>query len=204
LAGDGTTTATILTRALFVEGSKAVAAGMNPMDLKRGMDQAVEHVVKFLQKIRKEVTTTEEIKQVATISANGDETIGNLLAVAMEKVTKQGTITIQDGKGLETEVEIIEGMNFDQGVISRYFFTDAKSQVCEFDDPLILLYDGKINSVQVLIPLLEKVAKARRRLLIIAENVEAEALSTLILNKVSFFSFNFFFLYFFIRNFFLL
>jgi chaperonin GroEL len=184
VAGDGTTTATILSRAIYTQGCKSVAAGMNPMDLKRGIDMAVEHVVKFLQNLSKKITTKEEIEQVATISANNDESIGKLIAHAMEKVGKEGVITVTDGKSLENEVEVIEGMKFDQGAISRYFFTDAKSQQCTFEDPVILLCEHKISNVHQLIPILEKVAKEHRKLLIIAENVEGEALSTLIVNRL--------------------
>jgi len=184
IAGDGTTTATVLTRAIFTEGCKAVAAGMNPMDLKRGIDLAVDHVIQFLKQNSKVVTTKEEIEQVATISANNDRTIGKLIADAMDKVGRQGVITVTEGKSLEDEVEVIEGMKFDQGTLSRYFFTDNKLQVCVMEDPLILLCEQKISNVHTLLPILEQVAKARRRLLIIAENVENEALSTLILNKL--------------------
>jgi len=183
IAGDGTTTATVLTRAIFVEGCKSVAAGMNPMDLKRGIDLAVDHVVSFLKKNSKTITTTTEIEQVATISANNDKDIGQLIAKAMEKVGKEGVITVNEGKTLENEIEIIEGMKFDQGALSRYF-TDPKSGSLTFEDPLVLLCEHKISNIQPLLPILEKVAKERRKLLIIAENVEGEALSTLIINKL--------------------
>lgn len=184
IAGDGTTTATVLTRAIFTEGCKAVAAGMNPMDLKRGIDLAVEQIVSFLMKNAKKINTGEEIEQVATISANNDKEIGKLIAHAMQRVGKEGVITVQDGKSLKDEVDVIEGMKFDQGTLSRFFFTDAKTQQCTFEDPLILLCEHKISNIHQLLPVLEKVAKARRRLLIIAENVEGEALSTLIINKL--------------------
>jgi len=184
IAGDGTTTATVLTRAIFAEGCKAVAAGMNPMDLKRGIDLAVEQITAFLMKNAKKINTSEEIEQVATISANNDKEIGKLIAHAMQKVGKEGVITVQDGKSLKDEVDVIEGMKFDQGTLSRFFFTDAKTQQCTFEDPLILLCEHKISNIHQLLPILEKVAKARRRLLIIAENVEGEALSTLIINKL--------------------
>jgi len=184
IAGDGTTTATVLTRAIFKEGCQSVAAGMNPMDLKRGIDVAVDHVIAFLSKHKKTINTTEEIEQVATISANNDKDIGKLIAHAMNKVGKEGVITVQDGKSLKDEVDVIEGMKFDQGTLSRYFFTDAKTQQCTFDDPLILLCESKISNIQQLLPILEKVAKQRKKLLIIAENVEGDALSTLIINKL--------------------
>jgi len=183
IAGDGTTTATVLTRAIFVEGCKSVAAGMNPMDLKRGIDLAVDQVVTFLKKNSKTITTTTEIEQVATISANNDKEIGQLIAKAMEKVGKEGVITVNEGKTLENEIEIIEGMKFDQGALSRYF-TDPKTGSVTFEDPLVLLCEHKISNIQPLLPILEKVAKERRKLIIIAENVENEALSTLIINKL--------------------
>jgi len=184
VAGDGTTTATILARAIFTEGCKSVAAGMNPMDLKRGIDLAVENVVQFLQKHSKKITTSAEIEQVASISANNEVEIGKLIAKAMEKVGKEGVITVTDGKSLENEVEIIEGMKFDQGTLSRYFFTDMKTQQCVLEDPYVLLVENKITTVHQLLPILEKVAASGKRLLIIAENVEGDALSTLILNKI--------------------
>lgn len=145
VAGDGTTTATILARAIFTEGCKSVAAGMNPMDLKRGIDLAVENVVQFLQKHSKKITTSAEIEQVASISANNEVEIGKLIAKAMEKVGKEGVITVTDGKSLENEVEIIEGMKFDQGTLSRYFFTDMKTQQCVLEDPYVLLVENKIT-----------------------------------------------------------
>jgi len=182
-AGDGTTTATVLARAIFTEGSKCVAAGMNPMDLKRGIDNAVNHVTHYLGKISKDITTNQEIEQVATISANSDTSIGKLLARAMHDVGKEGVITVVDGKSLENEVEVIEGMKFDNGTLSRYFFTDMKNQQTIFEDPLVLITDKKISNIHELIPILEKVAKERKKLLIIAENVEGDVLSTLIINK---------------------
>eukprot|EP01116_Phalansterium_solitarium_P025057 TRINITY_DN93_c0_g1_i1.p1 TRINITY_DN93_c0_g1~~TRINITY_DN93_c0_g1_i1.p1 ORF type:complete len:608 (+),score=294.55 TRINITY_DN93_c0_g1_i1:84-1826(+) len=184
VAGDGTTTATVLARAIYSEGCKSVAAGMNPMDLKRGIDLAVDHVLVFLQQHSKAITTAEEVEQVATISANGDVSVGRLIARAMEKVGKNGVITVEQGKSLHDEVDITEGMKFDQGSLSRYFYTDAKTQTAVMEDPLILLNEGKISSAHSLLPLLEKVFKSGRRLLIVAENVEGEALSTLILNSV--------------------
>jgi len=171
VAGDGTTTATVLTRAIFTEGCKSVAAGMNPMDLKRGIDLAVDHVVKFLNSNAKKITTPEEIEQVATISANNDKEIGKLLGDAMQRVGKNGVINVQDGKSLRDEIEVIEGMKFDQGTLSRYFFTDAKTQSCTMEDCVILLCEDKITSLQSILPILEKVAIARKKLLVIAENV---------------------------------
>eukprot|EP01133_Synstelium_polycarpum_P002280 gene2280-2586_t len=184
IAGDGTTTATVLTRAIYAEGCKAVAAGMNPMDLWRGINFAVERVIEELKKLSRPITTTEEIAQVATISANGDKVIGRLIAEAMEKVGKEGVITVQDGKTLKDELEVIEGMKFDQGFISRYFITDPKTQKCDFEDPLILLSDTKISNVHSLVPILEAVHAQRRKLLIIAESVESDALTALIINKL--------------------
>ncbi|GAM29219.1 hypothetical protein SAMD00019534_123950 [Acytostelium subglobosum LB1] len=184
IAGDGTTTATVLTKAIFAEGCKAVAAGMNPMDLWRGINFAVDTVLGELKKMSRPITTTEEISQVATISANGDKVIGDLIASAMERVGKEGVITVQDGKTLKDELEVIEGMKFDQGFISRYFITDPKTQKCEFEDPLILLADMKISNVHSLIPILENVHAQRRKLVIIAESVESDALTALILNKL--------------------
>ena len=183
-AGDGTTTATVLTREIFLEGCKGVASGMNPMDLRRGIQLAAERIVNYLKASSKTITTKEEISQVATISANGDKVIGDLIASAMEKVGKEGVITVKDGKALYDEVEVIEGMKFDQGFLSRYFITDQKAQKCEFTDPLILLVDKKISSVHPLVPLLNKIGQERRHLVIIAENVEGDALATLILNKL--------------------
>ncbi|KAM9958718.1 hypothetical protein ACTFIW_012307 [Dictyostelium discoideum] len=183
-SGDGTTTATILTRAIFAEGCKAVAAGMNPMDLWRGINFAVEKVVGELKTISRPISSTEEISQVATISANGDKVIGNLIANAMEKIGKEGVITVQDGKTLKDELEIIEGMKFDQGFISRYFINEAKEQKCEFDDPVILVVDGKISNVQQLVPILEIVHSKHKKLVIIADNIEGDALSALIFNKM--------------------
>ena len=184
VAGDGTTTATVLTRAIFSEGCKAVAAGMNPMDLKRGAQMAVDKVVKVLEEISRPITTKEEVAQVGTISANGEREIGDLLAEAMERVGKEGVITVQDGKTLQTEVEIVEGMKFDRGYISPYFVTDNKAQTVEFEKPLILLVEKKISSLQSIVPLLESVVRTQRPLLIIAEDVESEALATLVVNKL--------------------
>lgn len=184
IAGDGTTTATILTRAFFAEGCKAVAAGMNPMDIRRGMVLAVDKVVEYLKSISKEITTKEEIAQVATISANGDKVVGNLIADAMERVGKEGVITVQDGKTLYDELEVVEGMKFDRGFISPYFINNPKLQVVEFEQPLILVCEKKISQLQSLLPLLEQVVKSGRPFLIIAEDLEGEALATLIVNKL--------------------
>jgi chaperonin GroEL len=183
IAGDGTTTATVLTRAIFAEGCKSVATGVNPMDLRRGITAAVDEVVRQLKASSRPINTKEEIAQVATISANGDKEIGQLIASAMEKVGKEGVITVQDGKTLKDELEIIEGMSIDQGFISRYFVTDAKNQRTEFEDALVLLCDKKITSAHSLVPVLELITRERKKLLIIAENIEAEALAMLILNR---------------------
>lgn len=186
IAGDGTTTSTILANAMFREGSKAVAAGMNPMDLKRGMDAAVKHMVVDLEAQAKKISNSEEISQVATIAANGDKTIGNLIAQAFDKVSTMGTITVADGTKLEHELEVVEGMKFDSGYISPQFITDQKTRQVNFTNPLILFYDKKISSVQSIVPVLECVAKLpeKRPLLVIAENIEDEALTTLVLNKL--------------------
>nr|BAL45644.1 heat shock protein 60 [Ulva pertusa] len=184
IAGDGTTTATLLTRAILREGLKSVAAGMNPMDLRRGIDAAVSHIVDNLKDRTTNISTAEEIAQVGTISANGDGEIGQLIATAMEKVGKEGVITVADGKTLENELEVVEGMKFDRGYISPYFVTDNKAMRVEFDKPLVLIYDKKISSLQALMPLLEKAVQSQRPLLIIAEDIEGEPLATLILNKL--------------------
>merc|ERR1712070_514526 len=184
VAGDGTTTATVLTRAIFSEGCKAVAAGMNPMDLKRGAQMAVDHIVTVLDGISRPISSREEVAQVGTISANGEKEIGELLADAMERVGKEGVITVQDGRTLNNELEVVEGMKFDRGYISPYFITDNKAQKCILDSPLILLYDKKISTVQSILPVLEHVAKIQRPLLIIAEDIENEALATLIVNRL--------------------
>ena len=183
-AGDGTTTATVLAHAIVREGSKGVAAGMNPMDLKRGVDLAVEAVVADLQKNSKKVTSNEEIAQVGTISANGDAEIGRFLADAMKKVGNEGVITVEEAKSLETELEIVEGMQFDRGYISPYFVTDAEKMRVEMDDPHILIYEKKLSGLQELLPLLEAVVKVGKPLVIVAEDVEGEALATLVVNKL--------------------
>jgi chaperonin GroEL len=183
-AGDGTTTATVLAAAIVKEGCKAVAAGMNPMDLKRGVDLAVEAVVADLQKNTKKVTSNEEIAQVGTISANGDAEIGRFLAEAMKKVGNEGVITVEEAKSLETELEVVEGMQFDRGYISPYFVTNADKMRVEMEDPYILIYEKKLSGLQELLPLLEAVVQTSKPLVIIAEEVEGEALATLVVNKL--------------------
>jgi chaperonin GroEL len=183
VAGDGTTTATVLTHAIFSEGCKSVAAGLNPMDLRRGINLGVERILENLKKATKPIQTKEEIEQVATISANQDKEIGRLISDAMEKVGRDGVITVAEGKTLLNELEVTEGMKFDNGYISRYFVTNPKNGKCEFDDPLILITDQKLTNIQSIIPVLELVAKERSRLVIIADNVDGEALGTLTLNK---------------------
>jgi chaperonin GroEL len=183
-AGDGTTTATVLAQAIVKEGSKAVAAGMNPMDLKRGIDLAVEAVVEDLKKNSKRVTSNDEIAQVGTISANGDKEIGDFLAKAMAKVGNEGVITVEEAKSLETELDIVEGMQFDRGYISPYFITNADKMRVEFDDAYILVYEKKLSGLQELLPLLEAVVQTSKPLVIIAEEVEGEALATLVVNKL--------------------
>ncbi len=184
VAGDGTTTATVLAQSIYKEGIKLVAAGHDPMKLKRGIDKAVEVVVDSIQKLSKQVKGRTEIAQVATISANGDETIGNIIADAMEKVGKDGVITVEEGKSLDTELEVVEGMQFDRGYLSPYFVTDAEKMIVDLEDPLILLHDKKISSMKDLVPLLEESARSTKPLLIIAEDIEGEALATLVVNKI--------------------
>jgi chaperonin GroEL len=184
LAGDGTTTATVLAHAIVREGAKGVAAGMNPMDLKRGVDLAVAAVVADLEKNSKKVTSNEEIAQVGTISANGDAEIGRFLADAMKKVGNEGVITVEEAKSLETELEIVEGMQFDRGYVSPYFVTNAEKMRVEMEDPYILIYEKKLSGLQELLPLLEAVVKTGKPLVIIAEDVEGEALATLVVNKL--------------------
>jgi len=183
-AGDGTTTATVLAQAIVKEGSKAVAAGMNPMDLKRGVDLAVEAVVEDLKKNSKKVTSNEEIAHVGTIAANGDIEIGKFLADAMKKVGNEGVITVEEAKSLETELEVVEGMQFDRGYISPYFVTNAEKMRVEMDDAYILIYEKKLSGLQELLPLLEAVVQTSKPLVIIAEDVEGEALATLVVNKL--------------------
>ena len=184
IAGDGTTTATVLAAAIVKEGSKAVAAGMNPMDLKRGIDLAVETVVEELKKNSKKVTSNSEIAQVGTISANGDKEIGDYLAKAMEKVGNEGVITVEEAKSLETELDVVEGMQFDRGYISPYFITNADKMRVEMEDPYILINEKKLSALNELLPLLEAVVQTGKPLLIVAEDVEGEALATLVVNKL--------------------
>jgi chaperonin GroEL len=184
VAGDGTTTATILAEAIFREGLKVIAAGANSMAVKRGIDKAVEKVVEELKKISKKTTSRNEIAQVATIAANNDSSIGNLIADAMEKVGKEGVITVEEAKSMETTLDVVEGMQFDRGYLSPYFITDAEKMECVLEDCYILLYEKKISSARDLLPLLEKVAQKGRPILIIAEEVEGEALATLVVNKI--------------------
>jgi chaperonin GroEL len=183
-AGDGTTTATVLAHAIVKEGTKGVAAGMNPMDLRRGVDLAVNAIVEDLKKHSKAVTSNEEISQVGTISANGDSEIGRFLAEAMKKVGNEGVITVEEAKSLETELEVVEGMQFDRGYISPYFITNADKMRAEMEDPYLLIYEKKLSALNELLPLLESVVQAGRPLLIIAEDVEGEALATLVVNKL--------------------
>jgi chaperonin GroEL len=184
VAGDGTTTATILAQAIFREGAKSVAAGSNPMDVKRGIDKAVEVVVKELKKMSKPTKDAKEIAQVGTISANNDVTIGGIIAEAMEKVGKEGVITVEEAKGLETELEIVEGMQFDRGYLSPYFVTNAEKMEVELEDCLILINEKKISNMKDLLPILEQIAKMGKPLLIISEDIEGEALATLVVNKI--------------------
>src|SRR5271163_3009015 len=183
-AGDGTTTATVLAQAIVKEGAKAVAAGMNPMDLKRGIDLAVEAVVADLKKNSKKVTSNEEIAQIGKISANGDRFIGDEIANAMQKVGNEGVITVEEAKSLVTETEIVEGMQFDRGYLSPYFITNAEKMVAELEEPYILIHEKKLSSLQALLPILEAVVQTGRPLLIIAEDIEGEALATLVVNKL--------------------
>lgn len=184
IAGDGTTTATVLARAIYNEGCKAVAAGMNPLDLRRGIQAAVNHVTVTLDEISKPISSKEEVMQVGTISANSDTEIGQLIADAMERVGKEGVITVQDGKTLENELEVVEGMRFERGFISPYFITNPKTQVCELENPFILLVEKKVSNLQQIVPILESVVKSQSSLLIIAEDVESEALAALVVNKL--------------------
>jgi chaperonin GroEL len=184
IAGDGTTTATILAQAIYREGIKLVAAGHNPMDLKRGIDIAVAKIVEKLQKMSKPTRETKEITQVGTISANGDTEIGKIISEAMEAVGKEGVITVEEAKGLETDLEVVEGMQFDRGFLSPYFVTNPEKMTCDLEDPLILLTDGKIGGMKDILPILEKVAQSARPILIIAEDIEGEALATLVVNRL--------------------
>jgi chaperonin GroEL len=184
VAGDGTTTATVLAQSIVQEGMKFVAAGMNPMDLKRGIDKAVVTTIEELKKLSKPCTTTKEIAQVGAISANADQTIGKIIADAMDKVGKEGVITVEDGSGLDSELEVVEGMQFDRGYLSPYFINNAEKQIAVLDNPYVLLHDKKISNIRELLPVLEQVAKAGKPLLIIAEEVEGEALATLVVNNI--------------------
>ena len=183
-AGDGTTTATVLAQALYREGSKVVAAGANPMDVKRGIDLAVEEVVKELKKLSKPTKDQKEIAQVGTIAANNDETIGNIIAEAMNKVGKEGVITVEEAKAMETTLDVVEGMQFDRGYLSPYFVTDPEKMVAVLEDPYILINEKKISNMKDMIPILEQIAKMGKPLLILAEDVEGEALATLVVNKL--------------------
>ncbi len=184
LAGDGTTTATVLAQAIVREGAKSVAAGMNPMDLKRGIDKAVELVVADLEKMSKKIKTNEEIAQVGSISANGERDIGDLIAKAMAKVGKEGVITVEEAKGLDTELDVVEGMQFDRGYLSPYFITNADKMTVELQNPYILIHEKKLSDLQPLLPILEAVVQSSRPLLIIAEDIEGQALATLVVNKL--------------------
>ncbi len=184
LAGDGTTTATVLAAAIVREGAKAVAAGMNPMDLRRGIDLAVEKVVADLKKRSKKISTSDEVAQVGTISANGERDIGEMIAKAMQRVGNEGVITVEEAKSLETELDVVEGMQFDRGYLSPYFITNAEKMICELESPYILIHEKKLASLQPLLPVLEAVVQSGKPLLIIAEEVEGEALATLVVNKL--------------------
>ena len=184
IAGDGTTTATVLAQAIIREGMKSVAAGMNPMDLKRGIDKAVAAAIENLKAQSKPCTTSKEIAQVGSISANSDETIGKIIADAMDKVGKEGVITVEDGSGLESELDVVEGMQFDRGYLSPYFINNQERQIALMDNPLVLLHDKKISNIRDLLPTLEQVAKSGRPLLIIAEDIDGEALATLVVNNI--------------------
>ncbi|MEM9734403.1 MAG: chaperonin GroEL [Pseudomonadota bacterium] len=184
IAGDGTTTATVLAQAIVREGAKAVAAGMNPMDLKRGIDSAVDDVVAALKAMAKKIDTTEEVAQVGTISANGEAEIGSRIAEAMERVGNEGVITVEEAKSLESSLDVVEGMQFDRGYLSPYFVTNSEKMLCELDDPFILLHEKKLTSLQAMLPILEAVVQSGKPLLIIAEDIEGEALATLVVNKL--------------------
>jgi len=183
-AGDGTTTATVLAQAIVREGAKSVAAGMNPMDLKRGIDLAAEWVMEDLKSRSKKVSTSQEIAQVGTISANGDKAIGDMIAKAMDKVGKEGVITVEEAKSLDTELDVVEGMQFDRGYLSPYFITNAEKMICELENPYILIHEKKLASLQNILPLLESIVQSARPLLIIAEDIEGEVLATLVVNKL--------------------
>src|SRR3712207_3942081 len=184
VAGDGTTTATVLAQAIVKEGAKAVAAGMSPMDLKRGIDLAVAEAVRDIQARSKKVASSEEIAQVGTISANGDKAIGEMIAQAMQKVGNEGVITVEEAKTAETELDVVEGMQFDRGYLSPYFITNAEKMIAELEDPYILIHEKKLSSLQSLLPILEAVVQTSKPLLIVAEDIEGEALATLVVNKL--------------------
>jgi chaperonin GroEL len=184
VAGDGTTTATVLAQAIVLEGMKYVASGMNPMDLKRGIDQAVDAIVEALKRLSRPCATSREIAQVGAISASSDRAVGEIIAQAMEKVGKEGVITVEDGKGLQNELEVVEGMQFDHGYLSPYFITRAERELVTLDDPWILIHDKRIGSAAVMLPLLDQIARAGRPLLVLAEDVEGEALATLVVNHL--------------------
>src|SRR5271166_6643183 len=184
IAGDGTTTATVLAQAIVREGAKAVAAGMNPMDLKRGIDKAVAAVVEELKARSKKITTPAETAQVGAIAANGEYEIGKMIAEAMQKVGNEGVITVEEAKGITTELDVVEGMQFDRGYVSPYFITNAEKMTAEMDQPYILIHEKKLSGLQPMLPLLESVVQTTRPLLIIAEDVEGEALATLVVNKL--------------------
>ena len=184
LAGDGTTTATVLAQAIVREGAKSVAAGANPMDLKRGVDMAVQAVVEELKAKSKKVTSNEEIAQVGIISSNGDVEVGKIIAEAMKKVGNEGVITVEEAKSLETELDVVEGMQFDRGYLSPYFITNAEKMIVDLDSPYILIFEKKLSGLQAMLPILEAVVQAGKPLLIIAEDVEGEALATLVVNKL--------------------
>ena len=183
-AGDGTTTATVLAQAIVREGAKAVAAGMNPMDLKRGIDKAVAHVVAELESKTRKITTSAEVAQVGTLSANGESEIGEMIAKAMEKVGNEGVITVEEAKSIQTELDVVEGMQFDRGYVSPYFITNAEKMIAEMDNPYILIFEKKLSQLQPMLPLLEAVVQSGRPLVIVAEDVEGEALATLVVNKL--------------------
>jgi chaperonin GroEL len=183
-AGDGTTTATLLAQAIMREGLKSVAAGMNPMDLKRGIDKAVQQVVEAIRRDAREVSSSGEVAQIGTISANGEKEIGDMIAEAMEKVGNDGVITVEEAKSLETELEVVEGMEFDRGYLSPYFITNSDKMICELDEPYILIHEKKLSNLQAMLPVLESVVQSGKPLLIIAEDVEGEALATLVVNKL--------------------
>ena len=184
LAGDGTTTATVLAQAIVREGAKSVAAGMNPMDLKRGIDKAVAHVVEELKKKSKKITSPSETAQVGTISANGEADIGKMIAEAMQKVGNEGVITVEEAKGIQTELDVVEGMQFDRGYVSPYFITNAEKMIADLENPYILIHEKKLSGLQPMLPLLETVVQSGRPLVIIAEDIEGEALATLVVNKL--------------------